>query len=132
MDAGMRTADVIVENNLSDWLTQAIKMEMEKSGYKVTIANNNSASTSDLVLGGEILNVYCTALMTYEGEVSFFAQLKREGKEIMRKRYTGKGSAGLNWAASSSGYGSSLAEALSVAIRDLVEDVNGIITEKNL
>ena len=67
--------------------------------------------------------------MTYEGEVSFFAQLQKDGKEILRKRYTGKGSAGMNWGAASESYGSSLAEALSLGIRELVADVNSAVKD---
>jgi hypothetical protein len=124
---GMHTADVVVENDVSDWLTNAVKMELEKAGYKVTGGSNYNQPPTDIELGGEILNVYCTALMTYEGEVSFFAQIQKDGKQLLRKRYTGKGSAGLNWAAASSSYGSSLAEALSVAIKELIADVNSTV-----
>lgn len=129
---GMRTADVVVENDVAGWLTNAVKMELEKSGYRVTVGGQNDDSSAHIALGGEVIQVYCTAMMTYEGEVSFFAQLQKDGKELLRKRYTGKGSAGLNWGASSASYGSSLAEALSVAIKDLVTDVNGIVMAKNL
>jgi hypothetical protein len=128
----MRTADVVVENDVAGWLTNAVKMELEKSGYKVTLGNNNGESSSTVVLGGEVLHVYCTAMMTYEGEVSFFAQLQKDRKELSRKRYTGKGSAGLNWAAASGSYGSSLEDALSVAIKELIVDVNSMVKEKNL
>ncbi len=129
---GMHTADVVVENDVSGWLTNAVRMELEKLGYKVSLGKDNGASAANIVLGGEVLQVYCTAMMTYEGEVSFFAQLQKDGKELLRKRYTGKGSAGLNWGAASSSYGSSLAEALSIAIKDMVVDVNSTIKEKNL
>lgn len=126
---GMHTADVVVENDVSVWLTNAVRMELEKSGYKVTLTSNKNDALSNVVIGGEILHVYCTALMTYEGEVSFFAQLQKDGKEILRKRYTGKGSAGMNWGAASVSYGSSLAEALSLGIRELVADVNSAIKD---
>lgn len=121
---GMRTADVVVENDVSGWLTNAVRMELEKAGYKVTLTSNKNDALSNIAIGGEVLHVYCTAMMTYEGEVSFFAQLQKDGKEILRKRYTGKGSAGLNWGAASESYGNSLSEALSIAIRELVADVN--------
>jgi len=126
---GMHTADVVVENDVSGWLTNAVRIELEKSGYKVTLTSNKNDASSNIAMGGEILQVYCTALMTYEGEVSFFAQLQKDGKEILRKRYTGKGSAGMNWGAASESYGSSLAEALSLGIRELVADVNSAVKD---
>jgi Uncharacterized lipoprotein len=129
---GMHTADVVVENNVSTWLTNAIRMELEKAGYKVILDTNNDASSKNVVLSGEIIRVYCTAMMTYEGEVSFFATLKKDGKEQFRKRYTEKGSAGLNWSAASTSYGNSLSEALSTDIRDLVGDINTELNGRNL
>jgi hypothetical protein len=129
---GMHTADVVCENDVAEWVTGAIKMELEKRGYKVIVAQNNNRASGDPTLGGEILQVYCTALWNYEGEVSFFAQLQKDGKELFRKRYTGKGSAGLNWSASSSSYGGSLSRALSVAAKNLVDDVSATMRENNL
>ena len=128
---GMRTADVVAENDVSNWLTNAVRFELEKLGYKITLGTNNSESLSVIVLGGEVLHVYCTAMMTYEGEVSFFATLQKDGKELLRKRYTGKGSAGMNWAAASSSSGGSLSEALSIALKDLVIDVNNTMNGQN-
>jgi len=129
---GMRTADVVAENDIANWLTNAVKTELEKAGYKVTLENQINPNVSNIALSGEIIHIYCMAMMTYEGEVSFFAQLQKDGKELLRKRYTGKGSAGLNWTAASSSYGSSLTLALSYAIKDLVADVNNTMKEKNL
>lgn len=128
---GMRTADVVAENDVSNWLTNAVRFELEKLGYKVTLGTNNRESLSVIALGGEVLHVYCTAMMTYEGEVSFFATLQKDGKELLRKRYTGKGSAGMNWAAASSSYGGSLSEALSTALKDLVIDINNTMNGQN-
>jgi hypothetical protein len=125
---GMRTADVVAENSVTEWVTQAVKEEMEKAGYKVTKVDSITMPTTDIVvLTGDIITVYCIALFSYEGEVSFFAILQKDGKEILNKRYTGKGSAGLNWAASSSSYGYSLSVALASAASNLVDDIKTVL-----
>lgn len=124
---GMRTADVVAETDVAEWVTQAVMTELEKTGYK--IAKVNTPTTAP-VLTGDILTVYCTALFSYEGEVSFFARVKKDGEEILARRYTGKGSAGLNWAATSSGYADSLTLALANAIHELVADLNTVMVKK--
>lgn len=129
---GMRTADVVAENDVSEWITQALRMEMEKAGHKVTISKNNIISSIEPNVGGEIITVYCIALFSYEGEVSFFANIQKDGKELLKKRYSGKGSAGLNWAATASGYGESLSMALSVAAKSLVDDINELVKTNKL
>ena len=57
---GMRTADVIAMNSVPDWVTQAIRTELENSGYSVTtVASGDSAAGASAVVSGEILNVFC-------------------------------------------------------------------------
>lgn len=127
---GMRTADVVAETDVAEWVTQAVMTELEKTGYKIAKVNTLSTPTTAPVLTGDILTVYCTALFSYEGEVSFFARVRNDGEEILAKRYTGKGSAGLNWAATSSGYADSLTLALANAIHEFVADLNTVLVRK--
>lgn len=123
---GMHTADVIADNSVAEWITNAVKMELEKAGYKVIISDRNN-SPANFEMGGSILEVHCTAMMTYEGRVSFLVQLQKRGRILLQKSYTGNGNAGVNWAASSSSYDSSIEAALSDAIKNLIPDVNTAI-----
>jgi hypothetical protein len=75
-------------------------------------------------LRGDILTVYCTALFSYEGEVSFFAHVEKDGRQLVNNRYTGKGSAGLNWAATGSGYAASIESALKAGIAPMLADLH--------
>ena len=123
---GMRTADVVTEGNVAEWVTEAMKMELEKAGYNVTKVESLSSPTTGPVVAGEILTVHCTALWSYEGEVSFYARVHENGKEIFKRRYTGKGSVGLNMAATARSYGSSLSLALASAVRSFLADLSAI------
>ena len=119
----MKTADVVAKNDVAEWVTDAIVEEFQHAGYQVTRGSSSKESTSGLVVSGEVLTVYCTALFSYEGDVSFTAIVMKDGKELIRKRYTGQGGAGVNWAATSSSYGYSLSEALERAAKDLLRDL---------
>jgi hypothetical protein len=123
---GMRTADVVPLNSVPNWVVDAVKVDLEGAGYTVLHRDASQASLHDALLSGEILTVYCTALFSYEGEVSFIAKLTKDGKERLNKRYSGKGTAGLNWAATSDTYGQSLALALSDAVKQLIQDLENL------
>lgn len=120
---GLHTADVVAVNSVPKWVSESISKELEAAGYTVSLTEVSVLPSSSLSLSGEILTVYCTALFFYEGEVSFIARALKDGKELINKRYTGKGSAGVNWAATAGGYGQSLALALSDATQQLVQDL---------
>lgn len=126
---GAKTADVIAENDVRKWISEALKTELEEAGYNVITNAGGDVPSAEPELGGEILTVYCTALMSYEGEVSFFAYVTKEDKELLRKRYTGKGSAGTNWGASAKSYGQSLSMALSEAIKSLLNDLDDALSQ---
>jgi hypothetical protein len=124
---GMRTADVVTDRDIVDWVTRAVAMELENAGYQVVPVDRMSPFDNTPTLTGDLVTVYCTALFSYEGEVSFFAKVERDGQELLKKRYTGKGSAGLNWAATESSYGQSLSLALSEGIRSLIADLKAAL-----
>ena len=57
-----------------------------------------------------------------KGEVSFIAHVDKDGRQIRNNRYTGKGSTGLNWTATGSGYVASLESALKESLASLIAD----------
>jgi hypothetical protein len=121
---GMHTADVKPDRDISQWVTQSVKAALEQDGYQVLEGKSHSQPGSTPVLRGDILTVYCTALFSYEGEVSFFAHVEKDGRQLVNNRYTGKGSAGLNWAATGSGYAASIESALKAGIAPMLADLH--------
>lgn len=129
---GMRMADVIPSNNVSDWVTRAVRAELESNGYSVIEGKqgDNVPSTS-VIVSGEILNVFCDMYMSYTGQVSLVIRLNRDGKELLNRHYAGEGSAGLAIAATSESYSRSLALALQSALQKFISDLNKTLAAEN-
>jgi hypothetical protein len=120
---GIRTADVVPTNSVSDWVTAAVRSELERSGYRVTRAETADDSGS-YVVSGEILNVFCDMYLEFSGQVVLVATVRKDGRELLNKRYEGKGTSGIAVAATAESYAQSLARALASAIRPFVADVD--------
>lgn len=113
---GMHTADVIAANDVADWVTSALKTELEKVGFEVIRAPvAGSVAGGEPVVTGEVVKVYCEAWTKYEAEVIFDVRVIREDREILKKSYVGKNDTTMNWGASSKSYGQTLAMALANA-----------------
>lgn len=119
---GMVTADVIVMNSVPEWVTEAAATELRNAGY--TVSPKTEGQQTAAVLSGDILNVFCDAFFTYDGQISLNVTLRRNGSDLLSKTYLGKGTSGMNWAATSEGYAESLALALSDALKQMTADVN--------
>ena len=109
----------------TEWLAGVIVTELEGRGYRVG-PPGPGLDPAIPVLDGDVLTVYCSAYLTYEGEVSFMARVEKGGEKLLDRRYTGTGGIGLNWAATSDSYGRSLALALSNAVNTLVADLRSL------
>lgn len=125
---GMRTADVIPTNSVPDWVMQALKTELQNSGYTVATGTaGDSPAGANAVVSGEILNVFCDMYFSYTGQISLVARVNKGGKELLNKHYSGEGSAGVAWGGTAESYAQSLALALSSAVKQFVSEL-----EKNL
>lgn len=122
---GMKTADVIPTNSVPDWVFQGIRTELQNNGYTVISGTSgNNPASPNIVVSGEILNVYCDMYFSYTGQVSLIARVSRDGKELLNKHYAGEGSAGLAVAMTEKSYAQSLALALSSALKRFVSDLD--------
>lgn len=124
---GMRTADVVAMNSVSDWVTQAIKTELENSGYSVKTGTASDSGAS-AVVSGEVLNVFCDMYFNYAGQVSLLAKASKDGKEVLNKHYSGEGSAGLSIAGTGTSFGQSLSLALAAAVKQFVSELDKSLT----
>ena len=122
---GMRTADVIPTNNVADWVTQAVRTELQDNGYSVTseALDDNSESPS-AVLSGEVLNVFCDMYFNYTGQVSIIVRVNKDETELINRHYAGEGSTGIVWAGTEESYAESLELALSSALNQFITDLD--------
>ena len=122
---GMRTADVIPTNSVTDWVTQALGTELRNNGYTViSDIPTGTSQGSSAVVSGEILNVFCDMYFSYTGQVSLVAKVNKDGEELLNKHYAGEGSAGLAVAMTAESYAQSLALALSAALKQFVAELD--------
>src|SRR4030042_899356 len=120
---GMSLQDVVADNSVANWVTQALKMEMEKLGYQVTLANPDNPPSSGLVISGEVLTVYCSSMYAYDADVAFRIKMMKDGQNISSQRYSGKGG-GAFLLATPGGYAHALARALNKAIQEFLRDLD--------
>lgn len=121
---GMRTADVISKNSVTDWVTQALKQELQNHGFTViTGVPKESAEAASIVISGEILNVFCDMYFSYTGQVSLLVKVSSSAGELYSRHYAGEGSAGIAFAATAESFAQSLSLALSSALNKLVGDL---------
>ncbi len=116
---GLKTADVVTDTNISQWVTDALKSELGNAGYIV------AKDRTELTAGGEILNVYCDSYMQYEGKVDLEIMLKKGDQVLLNKKYSGKAN-NFNWAATAKSYGLTVEQSLQSAMRQIISDINNL------
>ncbi len=114
---GIKTADVVTDTDIAQWITSALKAELGNGGYIV------AKDRTELVAGGEVLTVYCDSFLQYEGTVTVGVVLKKNDTVLIDKKYTGKAN-NLNWAATAKSYGKTLEQSLQNAMKQIVGDIN--------
>ena len=115
---GMRCADIVPQNSVTGWVTDALKKELSNAGYTVT---DEKASSS---IEGAVLEVYTDAVWNYGGRVRLNVTLKKDGKEILFREYKAQENCGVNWAATAKSYGKSLETALQGVMKQVIPDIN--------
>ena len=127
---GMRTADVIPTNSVPEWVMQAMKVELQNSGYVVTTGTSGSDTLpgATAVVTGEILKVFCDMYFSYTGQISLLTKVSRGGKDVLNKNYSAEGSAGIAWGGTAESYAQSLALALASAVKQFVAELDRTLT----
>jgi hypothetical protein len=121
---GMRTADVIPTNSVPDWVTLALKTELQDRGYTVAIGTPADSASTGAIVSGEIVNVFCDMYMSYAGQVSLRVRASKTGKEVLNKHYSGTGSAGIAWGGTAESFAQSLALALESTVKQFAVELD--------
>jgi hypothetical protein len=116
---GMKTADVHGKGDPVAWVREATRQELQRAGF----VPQDATAASDLVVDVQLHTTYCTAYLTYEGDVSIAAKAMRHDRAIVDGVYVGKGSAGMNWTATDASFGETLDLALQDALIQFLRDV---------
>jgi uncharacterized lipoprotein YajG len=122
---GMRCADIIPQNDVAEWITDAFKKELTNAGYTVTDDVNTTAT-----IEGVVLEVYVDAWMNYGGRVKLNMVLKKGEKSILDKEYYATKNCGLNWAATAETYGKTIQLTLQDLLSKVIPDINNALLGK--
>lgn len=115
---GMKTARVITETNVSEWVTDVLKQELKNAGY--TISGSDTVPTQ---IKGEVIEIYCESFMMYEGKAVLEVTVLKNNELLFQDKYRGTDES-LNWAATAKSYGITLERALKNAMSQIVQDIN--------
>ncbi len=122
---GMRTADVIAKNSVTAWVTDAVAQELKKRGFTVIQSDPKAQpEAGSILVGGEILNVFCDMYFSYTGQVSLLVKVTDSKGEVVSRHYAGEGSAGLAFAATAESFAASLSLALAAALEKMMVDLD--------
>ena len=116
---GMHTADIHAKGDGAEWLQEALAAELGRHGFVVV----TDPGEADYVVDAELSHVHCTAMLTYEGDVTLTASAAQFGQRVAGRSYTGKGSAGMNWSATEKAFQATLNLALQDAVLQFVQEL---------
>ena len=115
---GMKTADVIAQREVPEWVRTALTYELEAAGF--TVEEGDAAPSDATTLSGDIIRVYCSAYFEFDGEVTLRIEASKAGETLFDQSYSGTGSAGTNFAATGDGFSESLSLALRATLQQVV------------
>ena len=119
---GMRCADIIPQNSVTDWLRDAFRKELVNAGY--TIYEDAKADTD---LEGTALEVYVNAYMSYGGKIKLNITLKKDDKAILSKEYYTEKNCGLAWASTEESFAKTIEMTLQEIMKKIIPDINGVL-----
>lgn len=120
---GMRCSEIIPQNDVCVWITDALKAELTNAGY--TVDSDMAANNTE----GSVLEVYTDAWMNYGGRIGLHVILKKDGEEVLTKDYSVQKNCGLNWAATTASYAKTLELTLQDVMKQIIPDINAVLQQ---
>jgi hypothetical protein len=114
---GLECAKIVTETNISEWVTSAMRTELNNLGYTVTNYDTKNR------VEGSVVEVNVTSMMMYEGKVIVEVDLLQDNKEIFSRKYQGVEQT-MNWASTAKSYGVTLEKSLGKAIAEAANDID--------
>lgn len=122
---GMRCADIVPQNSVTGWVTDALRKELVNAGF--TVVENQEAANS---VDGTVLEVYTDAVFNYGGRVRLNVMLKKDGKLVLTKEYNAQSNCGMNFACTAKSYGVALETALQEVMKQVIPDISAALSTK--
>ncbi|MCD6539793.1 MAG: hypothetical protein J7K37_03735 [Candidatus Omnitrophica bacterium] len=116
---GMRMAKVVPQNDVIEWVTNSLELELKNAGYTISEEENTPN-----VIEGSVFNILCDTYFTYDGRIALKVILKKDQKVVLENDYSVKRGGGVNLAASSGAFAKTLEMALQETLKQVVNDIN--------
>lgn len=126
---GMHTADVLATNSVALWVTDAIRVELERAGFTVIPVEDATPDTFNIT--GEIAQVSGEAYIRYKANIAFNATVIRNGETLLDQSFANRSTGDLNAFASGDGYKEALQESLALAITKFIGELALTAAESN-
>ena len=117
---GIDTASILTEQNIAVWVHDAIDYELDRLGIAVIEVYDADFDEPPAKLVVDVKKVYCDIYAMYDGEVALQADLVQGHDVLMSAAVEEKAVSGLSFVGSGSSTGESLAQALQMAIQELL------------
>ena len=104
----IRTADVLADKNVNDWVQSCIAENLKRAGFKVVAGNLDAGG---LCVSTAIRSLICDSYFSISATVILDVKLKKYDASFFEQSFTGKASQP-NWLASSGEYQEALTNAM--------------------
>ena len=115
---GMHTADVLATNSVALWVTDALRLELERAGFTVVPAD--AAPPDVFAISGEVVQVSSDAYFKYKANIVLQTKVVREDEILILENFHNRADGDVNAFASGAGYEEVLQEALARTISEII------------
>jgi hypothetical protein len=119
---GMPIIKIVTEDNIPEWITDALRMELAHAGYTISDIQGEQG----YLIEGKILKVFASTYFIYHGRLTTQLSLKKDDQILFQKIYENKESNGMNCIAQAS----SCAEALKLNLQEMCKQFIADINEE--
>jgi len=128
---GLRTTEVVPANDVSVWVIEGIKTELQNNGYVVTLGSSSKDTLpgASAAVSGVIVDVTCDS--GHSGKVAVIGKVRKGNKEVLSKNYSAHGSAGFAMMPTAEACAKSLSIALAASVKRFVAELDGMLTSSN-
>src|SRR3954471_23278751 len=94
---GLSATEVVPANDVTQWIIEAIKLELQQKGYVVTLGSSGSDNLpgASAAMSGAIAEASCRS--NHAAKVVLLGKIRGGGKEVMNKNYLGVATAPSAW-----------------------------------
>lgn len=118
--SGIKCDKVIPQNSVAQWVTDALKAQLDASGYNVVYDQSDSPN----IITGE---VYEVCGKTYEASIGIKVVLQHDGKTLLNKDYDVKRDGEVTFSDGTDAYTNTMAVTLKAALLELVSDLQAAL-----